>query len=144
MNVIVAFRGTVPEYLPNWIVDLEMLSTICVYATRGSSSGGHGSVHCGFLTAYATVKQQLLSALTDIINSTSPSALTLSFTGHSLGGALATVAAADIQTSLGELHPSGAYLPSFVTRVVTFGSPRVGDKAFANYFQNSVQQSWRV
>ena len=53
---------------------------------------------------------------------TYPSASIL-ITGHSAGGAIATLAALEII----ELYSD--------TKVITFGSPRVGDAAFANYFK---------
>jgi predicted lipase len=47
------------------------------------------------------------------------------FTGHSLGGALATMCGAVTKNEFPELHVS----------VYTFGSPRVGNKAFVNVFK---------
>ncbi|KAL4479273.1 hypothetical protein ABPG72_011485 [Tetrahymena utriculariae] len=44
-------------------------------------------------------------------------------TGHSLGGALATLQAVDIK----------AQIPDFSIKLVTFGSPKVGNSQFSNY-----------
>jgi predicted lipase len=67
----------------------------------------HGRVDKGFINALADDVKELVSLI--------PAGARSLFTGHSLGGALATLAAA--------LH-SPDYL-------YTYGSPRVGDHAFA-------------
>ena len=56
------------------------------------------------------------------------------YTGHSLGGALATVAAA----IMGEVIPDKAH------ECITFGSPRVGNQEFANWFSSSITRGLRV
>ena len=57
------------------------------------------------------------------------------FTGHSLGGAVATLFAFDI-----------CYynLPYQIYSLITFGSPRVGNDAFSNYMSNCEIDSTRV
>lgn len=67
-----------------------------------------GRVHAGFKTALNDVWQELDEAL-------AAQAAPLLYTGHSLGGALATLAA-------GRRPPLAVY---------TFGAPRIGDEAFA-------------
>ena len=54
--------------------------------------------------------------------------------GHSLGGALATLAAIDIRRhlQLTNIH------------VVTFGAPRTGNRAFALEYQRLVPDTWHV
>jgi hypothetical protein len=49
------------------------------------------------------------------------------FTGHSLGGALATFAILDIKKTL---KPTGAL------KFYSFGSPRIGNDVFTDYFMN--------
>jgi predicted lipase len=63
----------------------------------------------------------------------SGSAPTVFVTGHSLGGALATLAALDLRISLG--------LPD--VRVVSFGSPRVGNDIFSKWFEEEIGPHWR-
>lgn len=63
----------------------------------------------------------------------SGSAPTVFVTGHSLGGALATLAALDLRISLG--------LPD--VRVVSFGSPRVGNYIFSKWFEEEIGPHWR-
>ncbi|VDK56405.1 unnamed protein product [Anisakis simplex] len=60
----------------------------------------------------------------------------VTFTGHSLGGALAALAA--IRTVLEDLRRSDEI------KLITFGEPRVGDKSFSNKFDELVPYSFRV
>ncbi|KIY94593.1 hypothetical protein MNEG_13371 [Monoraphidium neglectum] len=53
--------------------------------------------------------------------------------GHSMGGALAHLCALDIRAR----HDP----PDL--RVLTFGSPRVGNSVFADFFEQHVAESWR-
>ncbi|MCA9268999.1 MAG: lipase family protein [Planctomycetales bacterium] len=100
---LVAFRGT--ESAADWIANLRM------YRTRQA----YGGVHTGFFVAYRNIREQLLAALADArIGAARP----LWLTGHSLGGALATIAAAELH---GHANIAG---------VATFGQPRVGDEDF--------------
>ena len=57
---------------------------------------------------------------------------TLYLTGHSLGGATATLAAARF-SDMGVLPQQ--------LQVITFGAPAVGDEAFANYYRNRMNLS---
>jgi hypothetical protein len=97
-TAVVAFRGTEGNDLKDLIADLRL---------RKVDLKGHGRVDKGFIDALADDVKELVSLI--------PAGARSLFTGHSLGGALATLAAA--------LH-SPDYL-------YTYGSPRVGDHAFA-------------
>ena len=80
-----------------------------------------GKVHAGFLEAYKSVRDKIKSLLHDFGSPYPPVC-----TGHSLGGALAMLAAF-------ELHG----------RCVTFGAPRVGDGRFARTFRKRVPPAVR-
>jgi len=60
--------------------------------------------------------------------------LPLFITGHSLGGALATLAAIDIATNTTFASPT----------VYTFGAPRVGDPPFVKAYNCTVPIHWRI
>jgi hypothetical protein len=96
---VVAFRGTEATRPEDLFVDL----------LAGFVAWGGGSVHRGFAMAYEPVRGKLADAL----ERAEPALL---ITGHSLGAALATLAAAE--------HRARS------PRLVTFGSPRVGDAHF--------------
>lgn len=109
-DLLIAFRGT--QDAKDWITDAKFRRT----------SWDGGSVHRGFAAAYNSVSEQIRKALTDAaVNGGGISRLWL--TGHSLGGALATLCALDMRMD-------GYY----VDGVYTFGSPRVGDSNFATYY----------
>jgi triacylglycerol lipase len=109
--IIVAFRGTEPEVLQDWITDAKFL------APRKISTG---KVHRGFLEGLQAVWPQVkerIGAFQDKVQS-------LWFTGHSLGAALAALAVADLR--LVDKRP--------VHGLYTFGQPRLGDADFARAF----------
>jgi hypothetical protein len=116
---IVAFRGTLPSSLANWIADCR------VDLQRVEAPPSEAAVHAGFWRAALTLLEDngALPGLTTYLDERrrlSPG-LTLWFTGHSLGGALATIAGY-------RLRDTGA--------LYTFGSPRVGNVAFAYAFSS--------
>jgi hypothetical protein len=86
-----------------WI-DSQFLPRVC-------RAGGR--VHHGFLTAYAEVRERL-----DAMVRAKRRGQKIWLTGHSLGGALATMAAAHLD-------------PALIQGIYTYGCPRVGDGAFA-------------
>lgn len=98
-------------------------------------------VHGGFLDAYDSVSSQLINLLEIMFNGDA-GAWSLYVTGHSLGGALSTLAAYDYSKrgSWGSDGKGGK--PSVC--LINFGSPRVGNKAFAKSFDRLVPNAWRV
>lgn len=84
-------------------------------------------VHRGFFDIYNSFKQDLKLALNDI-----ESYEEICFTGHSLGGALSTLAIFDIANIvIGQKQP--IKLVQYA-----FGMPRVGNKFFADFFQSKI------
>lgn len=104
---IVSFSGTDPVKIEDWITDFSV-------AQSGTS------LHVGFQAAVETVWPRIKT----VIANRPPSEQALFFTGHSLGGALAIVAA---ERAMRELTVQA-------TAVYTFGSPRTGGKAFFNSY----------
>jgi len=100
---IVAFRGTQPDELTDLAIDLQAVSDPWLEAA--------GSVHGGFARAARSLMPEIAAWMKR--QRVEPARLTL--TGHSLGAAIATLAAS-------------MWKPS---RLITLGSPRVGDAAFA-------------
>lgn len=95
---VLVFRGT--QGVRNWLIDLD---------TKMVASAQAGRVHCGFQKALDEVWPEVDQALSSVTTATF-------YTGHSMGGALATLAAS-------RRAPAAMY---------TFGSPRVGDAEFAS------------
>ncbi|MES1911206.1 MAG: hypothetical protein MHM6MM_003681 [Cercozoa sp. M6MM] len=111
-DVVVVFRGS--ENLQNWFNNLDTVKT--------DWERSRGRVHKGFLRGYS---ESLQEQLWHLVETTARrfKARAVTFTGHSLGGALAQLSAVDIGQDLPD---------SMMTRVITFGSPRVGDPIFRN------------
>lgn len=107
---VVAFRGT--SSWRDWVTDAK-----AVYVPWVTPTGMKGFVHGGFFRAFSSVRERITERVKQM------SAVT--FTGHSLGGALATLAAAwycGAQRKIG--------------RLITFGSPKVGNDEFADNFDD--------
>ncbi len=119
---IVSFRGTEPGKWSDVGVDAKMWHHSL---EEEGWSAGWGRVHDGFFDAFNTVADGRLMAK---IRGLHGSPVGIWITGHSLGGALATVTAARL------LEEMEAGTPHPLRGVYTFGSPRVGDEAFRDRF----------
>lgn len=112
-TIIVAFRGT--EQPRDYLTDARFL----VKNQWPCEGNGGARVHRGFCGSYFSVSEKIHARV--------QGANRIILTGHSLGGALATLAALD-------LFENG--LP--VVNVVTFGSPRVGNGAFRDFYDTAL------
>jgi hypothetical protein len=128
-SIIIAFSGTDPLSIKNWIADLSLL--MCDYTPpTGSSNSCEGcKVHQGFYEGYLSVQEQVHAAL-DKYLALYPTAQ-LQFTGHSLGAALTAHAALDVFLTYG-IVPTDLY---------NYGSPRMGNDAFAVFFNQTLTGS---
>lgn len=120
---VLIFRGTEPVNLVDWITDsrVNQVPFRDIFAFEGAEMWGN--VHQGFATALAPLLRGVLPELNRIVRSDRP----IWITGHSLGGALAMLAAAFI------IH----VFPGRIGAVYTFGQPRVGDAGFSKAFDNA-------
>lgn len=85
-------------------------------------------IHQGFSTAYVSVRPQIREYLN------SKDITKIIVTGHSLGGALATLCGFDLQRLFSDKAPVTVY---------TFGSPRVGNGAFIRAYNRRVPNTFR-
>jgi len=114
--LLIAFRGTQPNQLADWITDAKAAPETWGYPA--------GYVHKGFYEAFRVVWPPNGDAtLPEWLTNRGDRAVWI--TGHSLGGALAEVCAAQAAFV--------AHLP--VNGVCTFGQPRVGTADFAKLMQ---------
>lgn len=121
-HAYIVFRGT------DGVEDIP--TNIDVRYSDWTCGGRASKVHKGFSDQYSFVRKAILRQ----IERKKKHLREITVTGHSLGGALATLAASDI-----------AYM--FRDKRIhchTFGSPRVGNEAFRKHFENVVASSWRV
>lgn len=119
-QINIVFRGTTTA--SDWISDAIASQTPFPYAKEG------GLVHQGFLDIYQSARKQILTAMNKL-----SAKKQLYLTGHSLGGALATLCAVDLAMNT-KFNPS----------VYTFGSPRVGNPTFAKLFNRCTGPHYRV
>ena len=95
----------------------------------------HIKVHGGFMKQFNALKEGVVKTVVKHIKNVD----TIQFVGHSLGGALATLFAGHVARFY------RGYVDGFLREVKvvchTFGSPRVGNKHFARWFQENVKAS---
>jgi triacylglycerol lipase len=148
--IILAFRGT--TNIQDWRTNLKIgQASVCV-----------GKVHAGFWKALNVVWSEIIKTIHSFRDKEQP----IFVTGHSLGGALATLATAKL---LGLCEPCNAGCiadmalaterhctlqtrdalrltgdsnkSDCVKGLYTFGSPRVGDSKFTTWFDNQFKTS---
>jgi len=90
-------------------------------------------VHTGFLTQFNSIKQQLF----ETIQEHKTTLTTIHFSGHSLGAALATLAA-------GYFSPLIRLDNNIRIVCHTIGCPRLGNKGFVKWWADKVDESYRI
>ncbi len=105
---VIACRGTEPNEWNDVKADIDATSALAETV---------GRVHRGF-------KQEVDDIWPTLENSLKNNHKTLWFTGHSLGGAMATICAGRCLLS---------HINSVPEQIQTFGSPRVGNKRYINH-----------
>ncbi|KAK3276593.1 hypothetical protein CYMTET_15346 [Cymbomonas tetramitiformis] len=123
-HIVVVFRGTVEASIKNWAEDLK------VWSISPYKEFPDVYVHGGFYESYA---RSLRFQVHEILHSLPPD-MPLYITGHSLGGAIATLCAFDlVRTKTRE-----------VAAVYTYGQPRVGSFDFAHTYKELLSNHFRV
>jgi len=124
-TIYLVFRGTVT--ISEWIDDAQLSQVLYPFLDQG------GQTEQGFTKVYQSIEPDILATIQGL--SQQGGFTKLLVTGHSLGGALAGLAAPDLvhQTSFSNLV------------MYSFAGPRVGDPKFAeDTYGNNVKTSWRV
>ncbi|KAH6571019.1 hypothetical protein BASA60_007449 [Batrachochytrium salamandrivorans] len=116
-RIVVSFRGT--RNLDNWIKDITTATPDSPFP--GSPPGA--KVHLGFLLAWEQIREEVLEEVNKLVQLYPEFDIVL--TGHSLGGALTTMAAMDLITRL-NLDPEKMTL-------FTINQPRTGNNHFAHW-----------
>ena len=119
---LVSIRGTqTPE---------EWVKNFTAVPNPWSDVPGFGFVHLGFEQLWRRVRGSVLQGLRNV-----PVGARITMVGHSLGGAMATLGAADIKRNLGK---------DVKVDLWTVGCPRVGLIRFRNNFNDLIPHNFRV
>ncbi|TFK19316.1 lipase [Coprinopsis marcescibilis] len=121
-EIILAFRGSLS--VTDAFVDLQLI--LQPLNTPGVTNNVKASVHTGFQFAYNAVASDVVSAVKSQVSANS--AYTVVVTGHSLGGAVASMAALSLK----------AAIPNIKMKLYTYGQPRVGNAAFVSLVEQQV------
>ncbi|KAL3158681.1 hypothetical protein ABBQ32_011423 [Trebouxia sp. C0010 RCD-2024] len=137
-TILVAFRGTANRQ--NAALDVKAWLVPHIPETGAKTGCGLGptaAVHSGFSLSWETaLKEAVYAALKRAVmqSGQDASCLCVYVTGHSLGGAMAVLAAFDIA----DLYPWGSL------QVYTVGAPRPGNATFAAQYNAKVPHTWHV
>lgn len=144
-DVVIALRGT--GTCLEWIENLRA-SLTCPHEHGGCHTDEDAPmVESGFWSLYTSamdntpslrdmIREEVARVIATYADDDKPISLTL--TGHSLGAALATLAAYDIRANF-----SGTSNDPMVT-VVSFGGPRVGNRSFRSHLERGGTKILRI
>ncbi|CDF37386.1 Lipase domain protein, putative [Chondrus crispus] len=145
-RIIVAFKGSTSKRNMRTSLQMNYENVHSVIRTniRGEDETGrlkrmfgrsytNGKVHRGFAIAYRSVAGEVMEKVRALRGEKRRPVF---LTGHSLGGALATICSMDVWVKL-ELSRREIF-------VSTFGSPRVGNADFADIYDKVVPLHWRI
>ena len=121
--IYVVFRGT--QTISEWITNATFPQVDYDFVDDG------GKTYRGFTKIYQTINEAVITTVNNLIASGIYS--TLYVTGHSLGGALAVLAAPELRDRT-----------SLTPIMYNFAAPRVGDPSFSQRYSELVKNSWRT
>ncbi|KAJ3410177.1 hypothetical protein HDV05_004032 [Chytridiales sp. JEL 0842] len=129
-TIYFGFQGS--QYVENFITALNLLRVPLDFNTtpeaRERLKRSGSTVHEGFLNAYNLVRNDLIIKLSQAIRK-NPT-FEVHGLGHSAGGVLSTLAAADLAVS--------NVVPPSKLSITTFGSPRFGNYEFAKFISKDL------
>lgn len=127
-GITIAFRGTQTSNPLDWIQNAAL------FLTPVGGGAIKGKIHTGFYRATKSLWKPLKAVLKDMLENCEKKGWKkdVYFTGHSKGGAMATVAAL--------LMKRDTELPD-PTYVCTFASAKVGDSEFRDFYNERVNQT---
>jgi hypothetical protein len=126
-NIVqIAYRGTITLSITDWIDDFKFAKKVLFRGMPGIE------VHEGFLEVYDSLAPKMWSALQKTLRQC-PQCSEVQVTGHSLGAAVATIAAVELKNRT-----------SLPVRLTNYGSPRVGNDGFFKYVSNILPGAVRV
>lgn len=124
---VIALRGT--QSIFEWLLDANIPQVPVPLVWYNNGQFQLAKVHLGFAIFYAFLANQILTAFSQFNNN-----LPCILTGHSLGAALATMAAPTLKIAN----------PATDIQLYNYASPRVGNDAFVGAYSVLVNESYRV
>ncbi|KAF9461464.1 alpha/beta-hydrolase, partial [Collybia nuda] len=120
-EIVLSFRGSTSAW--DWLTNFQIVETPFIVANISGPAGV--MVHTGFLTAQAPLLRITIEDVqSQLVGHPKYSVVT---TGHSLGGALSTLAGITLKQ----------ILPDVKVRIYTYGQPRVGNAGLAKWVDTS-------
>ncbi|EPS63624.1 hypothetical protein M569_11160, partial [Genlisea aurea] len=136
-DVVIAFRGTGTAM--EWVENLR--ATLAPVEVEPRAGGGP-MVESGFLSLYTSsagggpsLQKLVRQEIGRILRKYGGEPLSFTFTGHSLGAALATLAAYDVRKTFPD---------SPLVTVISFAGPRVGDWRFRRHVERQGTKILRI
>ncbi len=123
-TAFLSFRGT--SDVAEWVADIDAVPD------DYRAISGFGQVHAGFQDVYELVRANITANLATAAAGCDQ----ILITGHSLGAALAVLAAPDVARNM----PPNTIEP----RLITFAGPRVGVSDFVAKFNALIESCYRV
>ncbi len=111
-GIVIAFRGS--DTVADYFTDLDIRQ---VYLQD------YGNVHKGFHDSLLEIGPKMIDKAIDMLSDMSSDKKQLFITGHSKGGAMATLLSCDVVRKVEKV------------KVITYGSPRVGSSEFARNYK---------
>lgn len=121
-ELVISFRGS--REIASAIIDTSLV--LSPLRGPGLPKNTDAHVHTGFLYAFRSVGDRVLNVLGEQFERFPRYEVTVS--GHSLGGAIACIAALSIRNSF----------PDAALRLFTYGQPRTGDPSFAELVETVI------
>nr|CAG8513948.1 8900_t:CDS:2 [Entrophospora candida] len=123
-QLIISYRGTVKSSFRNILTDGSLV-------LRPYPPAPNAKVHTGFFKAFLESIKDVTEEVTNFME-TNPD-FKVVVTGHSLGGAIATLTALDLVQNNKKLVSEENLF------IFTYGSPRIGNQEFANFVDNQLK-----
>jgi len=129
-SILIAFRGS--SDFKDWIANANIIKAKMELPDVPDNE--LPKVHLGFLRQFTSVENKITDYINEILqNDINNTIKNIVYTGHSLGGGLASIALINYSHKYTQLKHM----------CVTFGAPRVGNKSFKKKFQEKCNFSKR-
>jgi hypothetical protein len=129
-TVYVAYHDS--RLADDWISNFKVTPISAPY-------GMSGVVHSGFYDAARSSFEGLIKVLKDNVDSAFLAETEFVFTGHSLGGAMATWGCLHLHHNFDNIFPGANRLERHQIKIITFAAPKIGDSDFACSFDRCLK-----